>query len=271
MTIDHFRYSRACSLLLEKAVVSATSGATHKHFERWADIELGEAERRSKFSQLREALDASAPDAMEEALKLLKFVNGAYKTRFNLKLLGSVRDILITFAKDNPEQVPLLELNENEVVQRAKIITEVLGSIHKATGRQPYSLTTKFLHLLLPEIIVIHDSQSAKSIWMWSLFAIGGGEPEASEFSQTNLMKTDASGYLSMVRFYYRVWHSAEGTIRDRLSYAAKEIQKLLENRTGLSDAPVTVLDVIDKHLWFCDGDPILLGIANPPSQKTKR
>lgn len=265
MTIDHFRYGRACSLLLEKAVESATSGAIHKYFEHWADKELGEAERRSEFSQLRKKLRTSAPDAMDEALTLLRFVNGAYKTRLKLEWLSPLRDNLIALAKGDSVKVPLLELNENEVEQRANIIKKVLAEIQKATGSQPYSLSTKFLHLLLPETFVIYDSRSANSIWMWSLFAIGGGEPEASEYSLKKLLRTDARGYLSMVSFYYTAWHSAEGNIRDRLTEAAKEIQQLLENQTGLSNTPVTVLDVIDKHLWYCDGDPILLGLANPP------
>ncbi len=156
-------------------------------------------------------------------------------------------------------------LIDEQVAEHAKIVSNALRSIGAGAKKRPYSLATKYLHFLLPDLFVIYDSQAAMSIWMWSLFAYGEDQPEIKALAVANLSSTDGDGYVELMRFYHRVWHSTGPELRDRAMNASQSLESLLSSVPGCKEARVSVLDLIDKHLWKCNGDPIRLGLAMPP------
>jgi hypothetical protein len=163
---------------------------------------------------------------------------------------------------DGLSRLNLLQQSEDRAVEIARLVPNVMDRIRTTGAKRPYSLTSKFLHFLFPELFVIDDSQAALSIWMWSLFAIAEEQPESRQFLSSRLQEKEGSGYAAMVRFYHQVWHSCTAKEQDRATLVATLVESYLRDGTGMNKARVTVLDIIDKHLWICNGNPIRLGLA---------
>jgi hypothetical protein len=142
------------------------------------------------------------------------------------------------------------------MIEMARSIPDCLNAVRASGCKQPYSLLTKTLHFLFPDTFPIFDSQAAKSLWMWNLFA---GQ---DVLRVDDIASGGGVGYSELMGVYRLVWWSADNELRNAARGAAKGLQQLL-NQNGT--ARVTVLDLIDKLLWHADGNPLMLGLAQPP------
>lgn len=259
------RIEQASTMLMRAACQSAESGTTQAYFKRWGTGRNSEAKRRQQFHELRSQLKNSRAMALENAIMHFGKLNGDYGTRFDLDHLEVACKAIVDSIPDSAWHSGLFDLDHEQVVEHASLVSEVLRTIGATAKKRPYSLTTKYLHFLFPDLFVIYDSQAAKSIWMWGLFAYGDGQPEAGSLTVAKLSSTNASGYRDIMQCYHRIWHSCAPDERSRAVRAAKSLDAILVGEPDCQEARVSVLDLIDKHLWKCDGDPIRLGLASPP------
>ena len=68
-----------------------------------------------------------------------------------------------------------------------------------------------------------------------------------------------------MLQFYRTLWRSCSDADRDSARKATGSLEAMLRSQPGSDLARVTVLDLIDKHLWMGAGNPIRLGLAATP------
>jgi len=59
-----------------------------------------------------------------------------------------------------------------------------------------------------------------------------------------------------LVEFYSQFWATARPEDRLQLQKVAKEMEDIIGGR-------VTILDLVDKHLWTASGNPVILGLLD--------
>jgi hypothetical protein len=267
------RYRRACSMVLHAAVQSAESGKVREYFVSEAEWE---ADMRQRFAQTRAGLLTGDDAARGEAIELLGYLNGVYRTRFPPVYVPAACNAILGQLPPNMDTNDLFGCSGGQAAAIAEIVPRALAATWEVISTtaidpnkrpsKPYSLTTKFLHFLFPELFVIYDAQAWASVWMWGLFAIDeeGENPEIQPFGY-DLSATSGSGYAAMFDFYRGLWQSCADTDRERARKAAASLEVVLRLEIGCELARVTVIDLIDKLLWKADGNPFRLGLVAIP------
>jgi len=124
------------------------------------------------------------------------------------------------------------------------------------------------LHFIFPKSFVIYDSQAATSIAMWRNFAYECEDDtvaaETSRFSLKALLE-DGDRYKSFIEFYRILWSSVPEELRVETNRVAAELEEHLRTRHDNKQVQFTAIDLIDKVLWKANGNPIVLGLAEPP------
>lgn len=259
MSIAEQRLRNACSRLLQAACQSGESGAIRDYFESYRD---SEAQRRQRFAELSDQL-LRGPNRVEtEAFHLLRELNADYRTRFDIRHLETAGRVILTSVDQPLRSQELFALSDDEAGQVADQLPDIISGIAEKSGKRPYSLITKYLHFLFPALHVIYDSQAAQSAWMWSLFAFEDENPAIESFTYASLSDRSGKSYHSLVRLYKLLWQNSERQDRKRALQTAESLQQFLRDVPDCGNARVTVLDLIDKHLWSCNGNPITLGLA---------
>lgn len=258
MAIDSSRCSKASERLIRAAAASAHDGETRAYFSREA---YWEADMRRRFSALGRRLPSDDPSVRADACALFKFLNGKYKTRYDLAHHEVACNMILDAIPQLAASGTLFTIGEKAVTELAGFIPTVLERLRLDKKNRPYSLTTKFLHFLYSHLFAIYDAQARYSLWMWSLFAIGADQPESKQFALPRLLDTSGSGYPAMLSAYRLIWRSVSTEGRREAIKAARSLERLL----NVAGATVGPLSVIDLHLWKAAGDPIILGIAKAP------
>jgi len=266
------RFLGASHLLLRQAILDAENGVVREYFAeqvRW------EAALRQVFGDLASVLRGRG-DGEDAALSALRQLNGSYRTRFKSDHLPLLRDALLRVVREsdwlltNPPR--LLDGGDEQTRRIADVVPQVLTRTREFGTKRPYSLVSKFLHFCFPDTFVIFDSQAARSIQMWSIFAFDESAKEekkaASRFNETELADSSGKRYFEILEFYRWIWTSSHPDDRALLESKASEMQEQMREATGQRGACVTAIDLIDKLLWLANGNPIRLGLAVPPSAK---
>jgi hypothetical protein len=264
MALDQYRLERACTLLLQAACQSAENGPTRAYFETYCHKNYGEAKRREDFFELRQQLQQSRSLALKHSVDLFDKLNADYRARYDRKYLGPACTAIIDCIPESAWHSNLFELSPVEADAIAEVVRSIVSEIGKTLGKHPYSLATKFLHFLFPDLFVIFDSQAISSIGMWSYFALDEDELQQSRYAISKISAAKVGGYVDVMRFYRLVWHSSSSELRDRAICAATSLDSIFTSRGDGKNAHASVLDLIDKHLWYSNGNPIRLGLAKP-------
>jgi hypothetical protein len=228
---------------------------------------------RESFADLGERLALGAEDVSEQAAEMLRVLNANYRTRHTLDQLPIAADIVVMNIPKAAWDARLTDLSEEEAQEFGEMVPAMIRKIYQAVtqkfgnkgARRPYSLLTKYLHFLMPDLFVIYDAQAAMSIRMWSLFALGHENPASRRFDWLHLADSTGKGYGEIVSFYRLAWEFSGEQERKGLEGAARNLQAMMRDHADLTRPRVTPLDLIDKHLWHGNGDPIRLGLADPP------
>ena len=265
------RLARSCEMLLRAAVRAAQDGgSTYQYFEKEGSWE---ASMRQNFAQLEvgERFDGLA--VAERSEDVLRKLNSDYNTRHKVTHLPDVNRCLIAtitaFLQTDGNTISLIDSCE---WQRDEIHGALVNSLAcaKRTGSRPYSLVSKFLHFAMPDTFAVFDDQAATSIAMWRFFAFACETPDIAEksnqFSWRRIAEDKGgSGYKFMLEFYRIIWKSASSDLQNEAMTAALQIETIIRERHTAGRARVTVLDLINKLLWRASGNPIVLGLAEPP------
>ena len=157
----------------------------------------------------------------------------------------------------------LFEASDTESDQIKETAAAILKAGAPYLSKLPNSLTTKWLHFCFPDTFVIVDSQAARSIQTRARYSFFYSRNETSRFMAANTLATDGSGYADVVDFYQALWMSAiEGELTQTLNFTAQTMEKFLASTHGITDAKVSMLDMIDKHIWKADGLDHILGLT---------
>ncbi len=261
MTTTNARVQRACSMVLRAATESAVTGRTSEYFER----ERWESDLRHGFAEARQALGCRTGEDRAKAIKMFEKLNRYYNTRHKADHLRPACNTILDRIPRDATNLNLFDLSDDGVPALGNTVTQALVEIGASGQKCPFSLATKFLHFLFPDLFVIYDSQAAYSVWMWSLFAVGDDQPESQTFLASRLTDTSGTGYPAMLQFYRTLWRSCSDADRDSARKATGSLEAMLRSQPGSDLARVTVLDLIDKHLWMGAGNPIRLGLAATP------
>jgi len=194
-------------------------------------------------------------------------LNGNYTTRYKREHLDEACNTILDRIPEDAASLTLFSLSDEEVSTVANVVLSTLSAIHELGQKRPFSLTTKCLHFLFPDLFVIYDAQAAWSVSMWSLFAIGDEQSESQPFRVSLLSDTSGGGYPAMLQFYRTLWQCSSDTDRKAAGQAAESLQNVLRSQERNELARVTVLDLIDKHLWTGAGNPIRLGLSTVPQR----
>jgi hypothetical protein len=263
---------------LRRAKSAAEYGVVRSYFIEQMDWE---AAMRQQFHNLAQRLQGRE-DCQPDALAALNQLNRRYKTRFKSSSLPILRDELLAMLWSSdwllaaPPQ--LLECPEDHSQALSAVISNVLQRTRLGGANRPYSLVTKFLHFCFPATFTIYDSQAAKSIHMWAIFAFDEDDAaqnaDAGRFDEVALGDTGGHGYLNVLSFYRTIWDAGTPDDKSALNSQAAQMEELLRGQGGESPVRVTTIDLIDKLLWRANGNPFRLGLAAPPStnvEQTKR
>jgi hypothetical protein len=152
----------------------------------------------------------------------------------------------------------------------AKVVPTIIEySLAGGATRKEYSLVTKFLHFCFPTTFVIYDVQAACSIRTWAWFAFDDDSTAemrpADRFDVLRLSDTQGSGYGGLMLFYRTVWNASSQNARRELLASAAGLSSRCMSGSHLSETSVSPIDVIDKLIWYASGNPIRLGLAEPP------
>lgn len=244
--------------LLASAISSATDGAARDYLvlAAAADLRVNETTMRNAFVELRN--HASDPDACDLCYRATRDLNAFYRTRYPLRHLGEAADIAFRAVQErgwwesNPPT--LLTCAQAEAEALSAFVVSTLKQISDAHLNNPYSLLTKWLHFCFPDSFVIYDAQVAASIQTWSYFTYPLYTHDTDKFLAAKTWVTDGSGYTGVIDFYRTCWQYSTEFVRDGLHSCAADLSNLIE-------APVSVLDVIDKLIWLANGDPRKMGL----------
>ncbi len=265
------RLANACELLL-RAAIDATrpGGVTYTYFGRQG---RKEAAMRQLFAEHEVAENPHGTTVSVHSDEILRHLNSFYATRLDLRHLGEAYRILmesvVVFRRDHRTTITLLGSSDSERDEIQRVLVSAIARITEAGSNRPYSLSSKFLHFLLPETFAIFDDQAATSIAMWRYFAFeceaesGAGNRIASVGASIARDKS-GSGYRGVLDFYRVVWSRSSNQLREDACKAASEFQTYIQERYDTKQARFTVLDLIDKLLWRGDGNPVVLGLSAP-------
>jgi hypothetical protein len=270
MHTDRFR--GASQLLLKRVIAATENGVVREYF---AEQLRSEAPLRQQFCDLA-SLFRGRGESREAAMIALRHLNGLYRTRFksdHLPLLcGSLLGVLCESDWLLTAPPNLLECSQEETRQIVDVVTTTLQRTRAVGTKRPYSLVSKFLHFCFPDTFAISDSQAARSIQMWAVFAFDEAVRQekraASRFEEAGLANSDGHSYSNVLDFYRGVWAANDPDDKALLESKASETQNRMRAESGQHDVRVTAIDVIDKLLWQANGNPILLGLAVPPPAK---
>ena len=213
-------------------------------------------------------------ECQQDVLVALRQLNAWYGTRFKSEDVPRLRDELlgVLWQSDWLLAAPpvLFDLPDDRLPAIVGLVTSVLQRAKAEGMKRPYSLVTKFLHFVFPTTFAIYDSQAAKSIAMWAVFAFDEDDANenatAAPFDEFVLGETGGYGYLAVLRFYRAVWDLSTPEDKAALSAQGKRMEELFCGQPGLGVARVTIVDLIDKLLWQAAGNPFRLGLATPPA-----
>lgn len=220
---------------------------------------------RQRFRQMRDNLrkDNCSDAIRKEAVEAFRSLNYNYRTRAPLRTAGLFIGTLLGELKEQKwlESDPPALLADTVHSASADLISAVVPAIltdFKAKGgRHDYSLLTKFLHFTYPETFPIYDAQVARSVQEWAYFSFREGEERKwKEFSVGTIGNLDGSGYRHLVEFYRQFWAAACPDDQVQLRKIANEMEDIVGGK-------VSVLDVLDKHLWIANGNAVILGLLD--------
>ncbi|MBM4017482.1 MAG: hypothetical protein FJ288_03995 [Planctomycetes bacterium] len=197
-------------------------------------------------------------DAQHKAEKAWQHLNNFYRTRAPRSTAGMfIRCIAENVKATWPDYRPpplLSEQPEQCACKISSLVPCILGCLKKSCGRQDYSLVTKFLHFTYPETYPIFDARVARAIEEWAYFTF---RQLAERHNWKNYQALgDPTNYEHLVRFYATLWLACRQEEKMKLRSSAEEM-------SGIVGASVSVLDLIDKHLWRCAGNPVLLRLLD--------
>jgi len=166
----------------------------------------------------------------------------------------------------NGQAPNLFQANDNEVQEIVKVLTGILACVAQHPVPQPYSLLTKWLHFCLPDTFVICDSQAVNSIQRCSDLMyqhLGLRSPTRRQLRAVSIYESGGKGYVGILNFYRLCRDAADeaGLMGELLasSYLLEQMQHQLPN---CLDTRISVLDVLDKHLWQANGSTKKLGLV---------
>lgn len=221
---------------------------------------------RGGFASLAKFLAEDVSESVDQALIMLRYLNGAYRTRASVTQLGVLATEAVAAVRRlgwwTGKAPNLLEATNEEAYAVSNLVPAVLRKVSERGARKAYSLLTKFLHFVLPETFVIYDSQAANSIGMWSLFAFHDDVQSQRRFQVDRISSTTGKGYVELVDFYRTIWKSAPAEDHEAANQSAQVLERMLQSHCDSYAVRVTVLDLVDKFLWISDGNPIRLGLA---------
>ncbi len=258
----------ASQYLVRRVISAADTGLIRTYFVEQVAYE---AAIREQFDALVNRLQRRE-ECQQDALVALRQLNRLYKTRFKSEDLPLLRDELLAtlwtcdWLLAAPPQ--LLEYPEDQLQAITGVVKNVLQRTKAGGAKRPYSLVTKFLHFCFPTTFAIYDSQAAKSIHMWAVFAFDDDDAAdkavATRFDELVLGDTGGYGYSAVLNFYRTIWNASTPEDKTALNVQAARAQDLMRSHSGQSTARVTVIDLIDKLLWRARGNPVRLGLATP-------
>jgi hypothetical protein len=261
--------------LLRRASIAAEVGIVRDYFAKEG---VWEAAMRQQFDSLTRSL-VLREECADRALAALREVDLRYRANFDRYTPGRLpllRDELVATIRSagwllaTPPK--LLECKDDHLRSIAEVVPDLLKRLADKGIKSAYSLVTKFLHFCFPTTFAIHDSQAAKSIAMWAIFAfdedVPGDASLASRFTESKLGDPGGYGYVHVLRFYRQIWDAGTAQDKEALAVQAHQLEGDLRNKTWQSVAHVTAVDLIDKLVWKAAGNPIRLRLAAPPSDK---
>lgn len=259
----------ACARILQTA--TRRNGIVVAYFRRQAEQE---ARLRSGFGRLVASLRTGAIDVIDLAETMLGQLDRDYNTGL-ARYCGEQavpdvsRCIIETIGElgwPGRDQPSVLDSSPTDAERIANAVRRVLANMRDRGCRHEYSLSTKFLHFCFPDTVAIYDSQAARSIWMWSLFAFydAADQMRLQQFDLDTTQNPTGGGYGGILEFYRSVWGSTSPDDHQRAEAAATRISDGLQ--LTVQATPVSVLGLLDKLLWFAKGNPISLGLACPLS-----
>lgn len=214
----------------------------------FADYQRSEKELRDSFKDpLKNKMD------VENRLRIL---NATYNTRYkkvNIPALGGI--IFKNLDQQNYLKSHPPKLSTGSRVQFSKLITQILGNSYDAGLDRPYSLVTKFHHFSFPDSFVMYDQWVARSIQMWAYFSFEDRGKEYENFTYDRIEDHSGSGYKVILDFYINLFENA----RSGMAQLEALSKKLAEEFSF----KITSLDLVDKFLWNCEGDPKYLGFLD--------
>jgi len=255
--------------LVRAAIASANCGATLDYFRENA---YTHGPLRSRFALLAAGLADSDSGFREEAVSLVGEVNGIYHTRYSVAHLSTIVDAAVSrlrqadwLAKAPPA---LLSCGVSERSTVAQVYMDILRSVVRCGGKNPWSLLTKWLHLLYPDTYVIYDQNASASIKRWSDVVNANLSESALDRLQFDTENRRWNGsyeltwYVGLLKFYQECWDvSVANGLDGDLVRAADSIQVILRRVPSSNHCRITVVDVVDCHLWRCNGDGRKLGL----------
>ena len=186
----------------------------------------------------------------------LDAVNAKYITRYKKEDLPKLAEIIFQrLVKRGFVKNPPPNLSPESTKPFAEHIKQVLADSHNRGLKRGYSLVTKFHFFSFPNSFVIFDSLSAYSIQMWAYFAFKDRGEEYENFIYERIADPSGDGYQGVLDFYVNLFKVApEGMA---------EVEDWAKKLTKEFDFRITSLDLIDKFLWICEGDPRYLGFLD--------
>jgi len=250
----------ASESLLRGAIRASHKGGST--FEYFSEHGWWEARDRSCFEELRGIREPDTPEFESGALPLLRKLNSTYKTRCSVQSLPEVNRCLIrelnNLSRSHPAGLDLLTSVGEEREYLGNLLVHAMQTIKSAGFSRPYSLATKFLHFMLPNSFAIYDSQAARTIDAWWA-SVCTADAHAKfgvrrPFGLARIADTSASGYRSVLDFYWLIWQASPAEVRHEAEQVARMLQHRLRTEFRGPLARVSVLDLIDKYLWRASG-----------------
>lgn len=225
---------------------------------------------RQDFAAFAQAQTGSGSVPIEDGVKLLRLLNARYTARYPVVALRVVYESAVGVLHEHgwwdDKSPPLFQANDDEVREIVEVLTEILTRVAQHPVPQPYSLLTKWLHFCLPDTFVICDLQAVSSIQKCSDFLhghLGPRSPIRRQFRWVSIYETGGRGYGGVLRFYRLCREAADKAgIMGELLEASRRLEALQHQMPDCLNTRISVLDVLDKHLWQANGDAYKLGIA---------
>jgi len=202
--------------------------------------------------ELRGSFESPLKNA-EEVLDRIYMVNSKYNTRYKKENIPRLAEIIFKRLKSEgflQNEPPNLASDSKE--RFAEYITQILKDLDNEGLHKPYSLVTKFHHFSFPNSFVMYDQWVARSIQMWAYFSFEDRSNEYENFTYERIAHSSGAGYQGMLDFYVNLFKVAPAGMAE-----VGELSNKLTNKFGFR---ISALDLVDKFLWNCEGDPKWLG-----------